>query len=109
MTGFARQKIRETARYIQSEFSKRYRDDFLYKVQETRQYLATNPNLGSMEPLLSNRPTAYRSVVITKLNKMVHYINDTEDIIYIVDFWDTRREPNAQAAEVKWTGYNIEM
>ena len=101
MTGLARQKIRETARYIRSEFGKRYRDDFLYKVQETRQYLATNPHLGSMEPLLSNRPMAYRSVVINKLNKMIYYISNTDDVIYIVDFWDTRREPNAQAAQVK--------
>ena len=101
MTGFARQKIRETARYIRSEFGKRYRDDFLYKVQETRQYLATNPHLGSMEPLLSNRPMAYRSVVINKLNKMIYYISNTDDVIYTVDFWDTRREPNAQAAQVK--------
>ena len=31
MTGFAKNKIRETARYIQSEFGKKYRDMFLYK------------------------------------------------------------------------------
>ena len=54
-----------------------------------------------MEPLLSNRPMAYRSVVINKLNKMIYYISNTDDVIYIVDFWDTRREPNAQAAQVK--------
>lgn len=101
MTGFAKDKIRETARYIQSEFGKKYRDMFLYKVKETRQYLATNPNLGFIEPLLSDRPKTYRSVVIAKLNKMVYYIDDVAAIIYIVDFWDTRREPNAQAAQVK--------
>jgi len=101
ITNFARQKIRETARYIQSEFGKKYRDLLLYKVQETRLYLATNPHLGSIEPLLSNRPTTYRSVVITKLNKMIYCIDDTNAIIYIVDFWDTRREPEAQAVQVK--------
>lgn len=57
--------------------------------------------VGSMEPLLSNRPMAYRSVVINKLNKMIYYISNTDDVIYIVDFWDTRCEPNAQAAQVK--------
>ena len=31
MTGFAKNKIRETAWYIQSEFGKKYRDMFLYK------------------------------------------------------------------------------
>ena len=33
---------------------------------------------------------------------MVYYIDDAAAIIYIVDFWDTRREPNAQASQVKW-------
>lgn len=101
MTGFAKDKIRETARYIGVEFGKKYREIFLYRVKETRQSLATNPNMGVVEPLLSDRPKTYRSVVIGKLNKVVYYIDDASAIIYIVDFWDTRREPNAQALQVK--------
>ena len=42
-------------------------------------------------------PLTYRSVIINGLNKMVYRIDG--DIIYIVDFWDTRREPVGQAAQ----------
>ena len=99
ITGFAKQQIRETARYIQMEFGRKSRDNFIHKVQEVRQYLENNPRLGPVEPLLSDCPRIYRSVVITKLNKMIYHIADNH--IEVVDFWDVRREPNALAAQVK--------
>ena len=41
--------------------------------------------------------STYRSVIINGLNKMVYRIDG--DIIYVVDFWDTRREPVSQAVQ----------
>ena len=38
-------------------------------------------------------------MVVTKLNKMVYYV-DKNTIIYIVDFWDVRREPSTLANQV---------
>ena len=99
ITGFAKQQIRETARYIQMEFGRKYRDIFMHKVQDVRQYLAVNPHLGPVEPLLSDCSTTYRSVVVTKLNKMIYRIAD--DRIEVVDFWDTRQEPKALASRLK--------
>ncbi|MBO4551532.1 MAG: hypothetical protein J5733_12445 [Bacteroidaceae bacterium] len=57
------------------------------------------PNLGKIDPLYADRSVAYRSVIINGLSKLVYRIDD--DAIYVVDFWDTRREPTAQAAKVK--------
>ncbi|MBO4550492.1 MAG: type II toxin-antitoxin system RelE/ParE family toxin [Bacteroidaceae bacterium] len=94
ITGFAKQQIRETARYIQMEFGRKYRNIFIHKVQDVRRYLAINPHLGPIEPLLSDCPTTYRSVVVTKLNKMIYSIAD--DHIEVVDLWECRREPNKQ-------------
>ena len=99
MTGFAKQQICETATYIQKKFGKKYRDNFIKKVRATSLLLADNPNLGSIEPLLSDLPTTYRSVVVTKLNKMVYRILD--DCIEVADIWDTRREPSTLANQVK--------
>jgi plasmid stabilization system protein ParE len=62
ISGFAKQQIRETARYIQMEFGRKYRDIFMHKVQNVRQHLADNPHLGPVEPLLSDCSTTYRSV-----------------------------------------------
>jgi hypothetical protein len=48
---------------------------------------------------LANATIEYRSIVVNRLNKIVYLINN--DDIEIVDFWDTRREPIAQAGQVK--------
>ena len=99
ITDFAKRQIRETAIYVQMEFGRKYRDVFLHKIQNVRHYLATNLHLGPVEPLLSDCPMTYRSVVVTKLNKMIYRIAD--DRIEVVDFWDTRQEPKALASRLK--------
>jgi Txe/YoeB family toxin of Txe-Axe toxin-antitoxin module len=99
MTDFARQQVRKTARYINSKFGKTSKDNFLLKVKQTKLFLETNPCLGPIEPLLSDRAMIYRSIVVNHLNKMVYRVLD--DYIEIVDFWDTRREPKKQAEQVK--------
>lgn len=98
MTGFARQQLRETANYIAKEFGEKPRESFMQKVLETKQLLETNPYSGAIEPLLSDLPTTYRSVVVTRLSKMVYRIID--DRIEIAAFWDCRREPRSLANQV---------
>ena len=95
----AEQAISNTASYIHREFGRKSRDKFLLKIKETRMLLATNPYLGPVEPLLADRASTYRSVVVGKLNKMVYRIMD--DRIEIADLWDCRREPQALADEVR--------
>jgi len=57
------------------------------------------PELGKIDPLIAHRKQLYRSIIVRRLNKIVYYIKD--DTIRIVAMWDTRREPKAQAREVK--------
>lgn len=99
MTDFARQQVRKTARYINRKFGKTSKDNFLLKVKQTKLFLETNPCLGPIEPLMADRATAYRSVVVSDLNKMVYRVLD--NYIEIVDFWDTCREPKKQAEQTK--------
>ena len=70
-----------------------------YKVYQTERLLEWNPNLGPAEPYLADAPVLYRSIVVNRLNKIIYWIND--DVIEIVDFWDTRREPTAQAEQTQ--------
>lgn len=96
---FALQRIHETASYIQREFGKQYRGDFMQKVREAKRLLTANPHLGPIEPMLVDRATTYRSVVVARQNKMVYRI--TDDRIEIVDFWDVRREPKELAKGIE--------
>ena len=71
----------------------------MQKVKDTELLLRRSPNVGQIDPLFDGRTIAYRSVVINGLNKMVYRVDG--DIIYIVAFWDTRKEPKEQANQIK--------
>ncbi len=94
----AKEALRDTATYIRRHFGQKVRARFRAEVALVETFLISNPRMGIVEPLLANRKKEYRSFVIGKLNKIVYYIED--DTIHIADFWDTRREPNAQARQV---------
>lgn len=53
--------------------------------------LSSNPNIGSIDPLLINHSKPYRSIVVNNLNKLVYFVE--ADVVHIAAFWDTRREP----------------
>lgn len=87
----------EVAAYIRRQFGAKRKISFLQEVCETAQMLRNAPNIGKIDPLYADRPLTYRSVIINGLNKMVYRVDG--DIVYIVDFWDTRREPVSRAAQ----------
>ena len=89
----------DVAHYIQVKFGTKARKEFLSKVQNEENLLRRSPNIGMIDPLFNDRPITYRSVIINGLNKMVYYVEDST--LYIAGFWDTRQEPEAQAAQVK--------
>ena len=95
----ARKALRNTAHYILFHFGRKSNEEFLRKVYQTERLLEWNPNLGPAEPYIADAPVLYRSIVVNRLNKIIYWIND--DVIEIVDFWDTRREPTAQAEQTQ--------
>ena len=95
----AKEGRRHVADYIRRQFGVKRVKIFRQKVGETVQLLSRSPNIGQIDPLFSDRPVTYRSVIINGLSKMVYRIDG--ETIYIVAFWDTRMEPEAQAAQVK--------
>lgn len=85
--------------YIFERFGYRRMETFIEQVDQTVNMIIRNPNIGPIDPLFSDRPSVYRSVIINGLSKLVYRIDD--DIIHIVAFWDTRQEPETQAEQVK--------
>ena len=88
---FAQNEVRKTARYINKEFGKESRDQFINEVRSVSRLLGENPNLGKLEPLLADYAKMYRSYVMNHLNKIIYWI--AENRIEVVDFWDVRRDP----------------
>ena len=95
----ARKAMRQIARYIQARFGAETRKAFIQKVQDAENLVKLNPNIGKIDPLFAGRSLTYRSVVVNGLSKMVYFVKG--EIIYIAAFWDTRREPENQAKQVK--------
>lgn len=85
--------------YIFDSFGYDALEHFYDEVNQTVNLLMLHPNLGPIEPLLADLSHTYRSLVIEKLSKLIYRID--EDTIYIVDFWDCRREPHSLANEIK--------
>lgn len=98
-TRHAEIQVGQVADYIRDNFGYKRKRQFIQEVDQTIRMLMRSPNAGFIDPLFDDRPIAYRSVIINGLNKMVYYIAD--DTIYIAAFWDTRQEPEGQAAQVK--------
>ena len=61
------------------------------KIDKQIRLLAVFPLMGKIEPLLLRRLYEYRSWVIHEHFKLIYHIID--DVIYIANIWDTRREP----------------
>lgn len=77
-------------------FGARVSEMFYSKVKSHDALLATHPHLGRVEPLLAHKKRhEYRSLVVHKHFKLIYYIESVCDTLYIVDLWDTRREPLA--------------
>ena len=87
------------ADYIFEEFGTVSLMDFYQSIDEAEEELLTFPEIGRVEPLLENRDKLYRGLVIGELNKLIYYVEG--ETIFVVDFWDTRREPKAQAQRLK--------
>ena len=62
--------------------------EFIEKVNEWKELVLTNPEVGKEEPLLTGMRKNYRSYPVDKLSKCIYYIED--DFIIFVDWWNTR-------------------
>ena len=99
ITDVAKQQIRQIAKYIRKEFGKNRRDEFMQELRQTRRLIESNPTIGPVEPLFTERVVMYRSYVMNRLNKIVYRIDG--DTIYIVALLDVRRNPETLVNEVK--------
>ena len=95
---YAKGLLDKTADYIAKEFGRKTRQDFKRQVRSVNDLLKTNPFLGQLEPLLINNPIEYRSILATRLNKIIYYVDG--DTIRVADFWDCRRDPNYLATHL---------
>lgn len=87
--------------YCKQEYGERIAAKLIEKVELFTKRLAMNPEMGYPEPLLKDFPQLFRSYVIDKFHKVIYYVEEEISTIYIVGFWDVRREPSKLPKELK--------
>ena len=95
----AQQQQDQIADYIYLEFGEKAVADFYRIIDKAEEDLLAFPEIGTVEPLLINRPKVYRSLVVYRLSKLVYSVES--DTIQVVAFWDVRREPKSMANEIE--------
>ena len=89
----AKEEVKRMADYANTRWNRRVGRNVLQNFRKNMALLAHQPWLGCLEPLLSDRARAYRSLVIHKHCKVVYFVDEEADTLVIADVWDTRREP----------------
>jgi plasmid stabilization system protein ParE len=89
----------QVAAYILKTFGKKTMEEFKQRVRDMIKSLKINPYFVNKDPLFEGRKREYRSVFVNNLSRMVYFVE--KDIIYIADFWDGRRNPDTQAAQIQ--------
>ncbi|MBQ9427401.1 MAG: type II toxin-antitoxin system RelE/ParE family toxin [Paludibacteraceae bacterium] len=98
VTDFGKFAYRDITSYIEEHFGLARMLQFEQEVKKTGELLLTFPNAGKEEPLLAHRPLKMRSIPIGPLTKMIYHVDG--DVITVVDFWPTRRDPGLLAQSV---------
>ena len=88
-----------TVRYVFREFGRKAAEEFEQDILRWEERIAVNPELAHQEPLLKNRAKFYRGLIVSKHSKLIFYVE--EEVIYIADLWDMRREPSRLSKHLK--------
>ena len=98
----AKDSARQAFVYCRLKFGKRIMLQFKDRLFHQTDLLSLNPLLGKRDFLLEDRRDhVYRSLLVHKHFKVVYYIDESEDTVYIVALWDVRREPREQAGDMR--------
>lgn len=97
----AQREVRAAVIYGVEHFGERAAIMFYQKIKMWAERLVMYPELGSAEPLLANRKHLYRSLIVHEHHKLIYYIDEKKQIVYIVDLWDMRRESSRLSKRLK--------
>ena len=97
----AETELEKISMYCAEQFGKRTADKFIDTIDLQIKRLTKNPELGFPEPLLAERHRKYRSLMVNDHFKLVYYYDEAKNIIYIIDLWDTRREPQSLSKRIR--------
>lgn len=97
-------QLRQILTYGSREFGKSAAIKLYRKIRKSVRLIANNPQMGSAEQLFAKQPeSGIKSFAVHKNYKLVYKadIKDDNTIIYIIDIWDVRANPELLANRVE--------
>lgn len=95
------EQFKLASQYCYEQYGENKMNEFLDTLELQDKRLSTNPQMGHPEPLLTNRAEGFRALSVQKYYKLIYYVDEAKSVIYIVDLWDTRREPQKLTKRIK--------
>ena len=84
--------------FLYKQWGWTYLREFVRMTKELKSRLLMFPTMEPIEPLLEHLNQDIRSVFVTPYTKYIYIVRG--EIIYILDVWDTRREPKQQINQI---------
>lgn len=97
----AEAKLKEIHAYYK-EKSESAADKILRDIHKAVKPLINFPQMASIEPLLSDAPVTFRSLVVRAIFKVIYFIDEEKEIIHVVTIWDCRQDDKRMKDEVKY-------
>jgi plasmid stabilization system protein ParE len=79
--------------YALTEFGRKAVNNWYKDIRRIESRLSILPRSFTQEPLLADRGKEYRGAILMKNFKLIHYYDETEDIVYIDAILDMRMHP----------------
>jgi plasmid stabilization system protein ParE len=91
-TDFAKGELKKIFDYYKEHANNTIAKQIVKEIIESTKELSAFPEIGARENLLTNRPQNFRYLVSTNY-KIIYWINTKNNLIEIVDVFDTRQYP----------------
>lgn len=98
----AKVEWRKLILYCLREFGRFTTLRFQEKINKSLSLLQVFPHMGKVESELTGKEYEYRSFVVHEHFKMIYRWDEERDTIYIIHFWDVRREPQTLKEETEF-------
>jgi plasmid stabilization system protein ParE len=74
--------------------------EILTDITDSAKALTKFPQMAQIEPLLSDLPISFRSLVVRGIYKIIYYVDERKEVINIVTVWDCRQDDKKLKEEV---------
>lgn len=97
-TAKAKTHLSRIYNYYQTVANSRTAKKMVRSIVASVKLLRQNPRMAAIEPLLSDFPQLFRSLVVEDHYKVVYYVED--ETIHIVTVFDSRQDPHKLIKEI---------